>query len=58
MLVTLGGLGSYRYVIPSAAPSAAQTRCSSFVCSPESLSSFAAASQSAPGEKIINNGDV
>lgn len=49
---------SYRYVIPSAAPSAVQTRCSSFAYSPESLSSFAASSQSVPGENIINEGDI
>ena len=40
----------YRFVIPSAVVSAAHTRCSSFVCNPESLSSFSAASQSGPRE--------
>ena len=42
---------THRFASLTAAPSAAQTRCFSFACSPESLSSFAAAFQSTPGGK-------
>ena len=45
----------YRYVIPSAVPSVVHTRCSSFAYSPDSLSSFAAASQSVPEDKTVKN---
>ena len=36
-------------------PSVVHTRCSSFAYSPDSLSSFAAASQSAPEDKTVKN---